>query len=71
MGTYPIPPLALPCDLGGCLGQAPSYTGLLDDVQIYQGALTAQQVLFLYQHPAEMLPMPWKSVPPINSLLLD
>jgi hypothetical protein len=72
----PAPPPGTPLLFGGYQAADGStlvsfYTGLLDDVQIYQGALTAQQVMFLYQHPGKMIPMPWKTVPAINSLILD
>lgn len=49
----------------------PTYTGLLDDVQIYRGSLTAQQVQFLYQHPGQVLPVPGATVPATSFLLLD
>lgn len=46
-----------PLYLGG-LGGASSYTGLLDDVQIYDQALSATQVLFLFTHPGQAIPEP-------------
>lgn len=35
-----------------------SYTGLVDEVQVYDHALTANQVAFLYEHPAHTVPEP-------------
>lgn len=74
-GNLSSPPPGTPLLFGGYVSYygvpVSAYTGLLDDVQIYQGALTAQQILFLFQNPGQMIPMPWKTVPAINSLLLD
>jgi hypothetical protein len=71
----PAPPPGTPLLFGGYETSYgvpfATYNGWLDDVQIYQGALTAQQILFLYQNPGQLIPMPWKTVPAINSLLLD
>ena len=40
-----------------------SFTGLIDDVQIYNGALSASQVQYLYNHPDQTLAPPTLSSP--------
>jgi hypothetical protein len=34
----------------------PTYTGLIDDVQVYDNALTSSEVQWLYEHPGQVVP---------------
>jgi len=34
------------------------YTGLMEDVEVYSGALSASEIAYLYDHPDAVVPLP-------------
>lgn len=58
-GSQPIGANSAPFLVGGiAVGSQPTglYTGLIDDVQVYSGALSASEAQFLYQNPGVAVP---------------
>jgi hypothetical protein len=52
--TGPLGPDISYASIGG--EESSSYTGLLDDLQIYSGVLNSAEVLYIYQHPGVSAP---------------
>ena len=45
------------------------YTGLIDDLQLYSGALSALEVQYLHQNPGVAIPNPSSSIPEPSPIL--
>ncbi|MBE0544962.1 MAG: immunoglobulin domain-containing protein [Verrucomicrobia bacterium] len=50
--------------LVGGISQSGAFTGLLDDIQVYNHALNPDDIAFLFQNPGQVLPAPPPCLPP-------
>jgi hypothetical protein len=54
--AVPVVPTAADFIIGGCYLLGGLFTGLIDDVQVHDCALSAEEVAFLFDHPGRAMP---------------